>query len=81
MLHNFVLMNSQKFIAITLAVGLMAAMGSIALAPTDVLADQRNNLANKNEAGDNTQKGLVNLGNTQVGANVGANVCALAEDC
>ena len=67
--------------AITLVVGLMAAMGSIALAPTDVLADQRNNLAAKNQAGSNTQEGLVNLGNTQVGANVGANVCALAENC
>ena len=74
-------MNSQKFMAITLVVGLMTATVSIALAPADVLADQRNNLAAKNQAGDNTQNGLVNLGNTQANANVGANVCALAEDC
>ena len=74
-------MNSQKFMAVALVVGLMAAMVSIALAPSDALAAQRNNLAAKNQAGDNTQNGLVNLGNTQVGANVGANVCALSENC
>jgi hypothetical protein len=45
------------------------------------LAAQGNFLANRNQAGDNTQNGLVNLGNTQVGANVGANVCALSTDC
>ncbi len=67
--------------AVALVVGLMAAMVSIALALSDALAAQRNNLAAKNQAGDNTQNGLVNLGNTQVGANVGANVCALSENC
>jgi hypothetical protein len=45
------------------------------------LAAQGNFLANRNQAGDNTQNGLLNLGNTQVGANVGANVCALSTDC
>ena len=57
-------MNFQQFMAITLVVGLMTAMVSIALAPSDVLAEQRNNLASKNNTGDNTQRGLVNLGIT-----------------
>ena len=33
----------------------------------------------KNNAGGNTQKGLVNVGNAQV--DVGANVCALSNNC
>ena len=71
-------MNSRIIATGTLIVAALLIATTVA-AP--VLAAQRNNLANKNQAGDNTQNGLINLGNTQVGANVGANVCALSTNC
>ena len=71
-------MNSRIIATGTLIVAVLLIATTVA-AP--VLAAQRNNLANKNQAGDNTQNGLINLGNTQVGANVGANVCALSTNC
>jgi phage-related tail fiber protein len=71
-------MNSRIITTGTLIVAALLIAATVA-APA--LATQRNNLATSNQAGSNTQNGLVNLGNTQVGANVGANVCALSTNC
>jgi hypothetical protein len=67
-------------VGIIVAATLMIATTIASMAPS-AMAAQRNNLASGNQAGSNTQTGLVNLGNTQVSANVGANVCALSQNC
>lgn len=71
-------MNSRIITTGTLIVAALLIATTVA---SPALATQRNHLAVNNQAGSNTQNGLVNLGNTQVGANVGANVCALATNC
>jgi hypothetical protein len=60
---------------------LVVGIGSIAVPIDSADAAQRNNLAPQNQAGTNTQEGLVNVGNVGVQAQVGANVCAVSDDC
>jgi hypothetical protein len=74
-------MNKYSVMGIAVITALVVGIGSIAVPIDSANADQRNNLAAKNEAGDNTQEGLVNVGNVQANVQVGANVCALSEDC
>ena len=66
---------------IAVITALVVGIGSIAVPIDSADAVQRNNLAAKNEAGGNTQEGLVNVGNVQANVQVGANVCALSENC
>jgi hypothetical protein len=74
-------MNKHSIMGIAVITALVVGIGSIAVPIDSANADQRNNLAAKNEAGDNTQEGLVNAGNVQANVQVGANVCALSDDC
>jgi hypothetical protein len=74
-------MNKYSVMGIAVITALVVGIGSIAVPIDSANADQRNNLAAKNEAGDNTQEGLVNVGNVQANVQVGANVCALSDDC
>lgn len=70
-------MNQKLVIASTLVIVAAFVIGFAAVSLES--ADARQQVAQNNRAGDNTQTGLVNLGNTQ--ANVGANVCALSVNC
>ena len=74
-------MNKQNVIGIAVITALVVGIGSIAIPIDSADAVQRNNLAASNRAGDNTQTGLVNVGNVLANVQVGANVCALAENC
>jgi hypothetical protein len=74
-------MNKYSIMGIAVITALVVGIGSIAVPIDSANADQRNNLAAKNQAGDNTQTGLVNAGNVQANVQVGANVCALSDDC
>ena len=74
-------MNKQNVLGIAVITALVVGIGSIAIPIDSADAVQRNNLAASNRAGDNTQTGLVNVGNVQANVQVGANVCALAENC
>ena len=74
-------MNKQNVIGIAVITALVVGIGSIAIPIDSADAVQRNNLAASNRAGDNTQTGLVNAGNVLANVQVGANVCALAENC
>lgn len=74
-------MNKYSIMGIAVIAALVVGIGSIAVPIDSANADQRNNLAAKNQAGDNTQEGLVNAGNVQANVQVGANVCALSDDC
>jgi hypothetical protein len=74
-------MNKQNVMGIAVMTALVVGIGSIAIPIDSADAVQRNNLAASNRAGDNTQEGLVNVGNVQANVQVGANVCALAENC
>jgi hypothetical protein len=62
-------------VASAAALIIMAVAGSVA--PQQAFALQV--VGQRNQAGGNTQTGLVNVGNAQV--QVGANVCAIAENC
>ena len=66
---------------IAVITALVVGIGSIAIPIDSADAVQRNNLAASNRAGDNTQEGLVNVGNVGANVQVGANVCALSENC
>jgi hypothetical protein len=75
------MISSQRIGILMLAVASLSVVALVAAAvatPTQQ-AFALQVVSNKNQAGGNTQEGLVNVGNAQV--NVGANVCALAEDC
>jgi hypothetical protein len=74
-------MNKQNVLGIAVITALVVGIGSIAIPIDSADAVQRNNLAAKNRAGDNTQEGLVNVGNVLANVQVGANVCALATNC
>ena len=74
-------MNKQNVLGIAVMTALVVGIGSIAIPIDSADAVQRNNLAASNRAGDNTQEGLVNVGNVQANVQVGANVCALATNC
>jgi hypothetical protein len=74
-------MNKQNVMGIAVMTALVVGIGSIAIPIDSADAVQRNNLAASNRAGDNTQEGLVNVGNVQANVQVGANVCALATNC
>ena len=74
-------MNKQNVLGIAVITALVVGIGSIAIPIDSADAIQRNNLAASNRAGDNTQTGLVNVGNVLANVQVGANVCALAENC
>jgi hypothetical protein len=74
-------MNKQSVIGIAVITALVVGIGSIAIPIDSADAVQRNNLAASNRAGDNTQEGLVNVGNVGANVQVGANVCALSENC
>jgi hypothetical protein len=69
----------QKLVTIAAIATALALVTISGLTPL-AFADQRNHLASKNQAGDNTQNGLVNAGNVQANVDVGANVCALNTD-
>ena len=66
---------------IAVITALVVGIGSIAIPIDSADAVQRNNLAASNRAGSNTQEGLVNVGNVLANVQVGANVCALSENC
>jgi hypothetical protein len=74
--------NSRITTSLMLA-GIVAIFttASILLPVTSAHAIQRNNLAASNNAGTNTQNALVALGNILANVQVGANVCAIAENC
>ena len=74
-------MNKQNVLGIAVMTALVVGIGSIAIPIDSADAVQRNNLAASNRAGDNTQEGLVNVGNVQANVQVGANVCALSDEC
>ena len=74
-------MNKYSVMGIAVITALVVGIGSIAIPIDSADAVQRNNLAASNRAGDNTQEGLVNVGNVGANVQVGANVCALAENC
>jgi len=74
-------MNKQNVMGIAVITALVIGIGSVAIPIDSADAVQRNNLAASNRAGDNTQEGLVNVGNVQANVQVGANVCALATNC
>jgi hypothetical protein len=73
--------NRRYYYPVAVITALVVGIGSIAIPIDSADAVQRNNLAASNRAGDNTQEGLVNVGNVQANVQVGANVCALAENC
>jgi hypothetical protein len=74
-------MKKYSILSIAIATALVIGIGSIAIPVNDASAVQRNNLAASNQAGGNTQTGLVNVGNVQANVQVGANVCALSDQC
>jgi len=74
-------MNKQNVMGIAVITALVIGIGSVAIPIDSADAVQRNNLAASNRAGDNTQEGLVNVGNVQANVQVGANVCALSDEC
>jgi hypothetical protein len=70
----------QKLVTIAAIATALALVTISGLTPL-AFAAQRNNIASSNQAGDNTQNGLVNVGNVQANVDVGANVCALSTNC
>ena len=74
-------MNKYSIMGIAVITALVVGIGSIAVPIDSADAAQRNNLAAGNAAGGNTQTGLVNAGNVQANVQVGANVCALSDEC
>jgi hypothetical protein len=73
-------MNKYSIMGIAVITALVVGIGSVAVPINDASAEQRNHLAAKNQAGGNTQTGLLNVGNVQANVQVGANVCALNTD-
>jgi hypothetical protein len=69
-------MRSKTLGLIGVVAALVVATSIVSFAP-GAFALQA--VGQNNQAGGNTQTGLVNVGNAQV--DVGANVCAIAENC
>jgi hypothetical protein len=72
-------MNQKLLFVSILAIVAAFGMSAIAIGLANSEASALQTVSNKNQAGGNTQKGLVNVGNAQV--DVGANVCAIATNC
>jgi hypothetical protein len=73
-------MKSKTTLGIA-AIATILAIATSGILAAPAFAVQRNNIASSNQAGGNTQNGLVNAGNVQANVDVGANVCALSTNC
>ena len=69
-------MRSKTLGLIGVVAALVVATSIVSFAPAAFALQA---VGQKNQAGNNAQTGLVNVGNAQV--DVGANVCALSADC